>query len=116
MPLPAVLFLFVALLASRGLDTLSLSAQSRQRRSRFSNISRDSPWEDGVALLSGEAMLQQERAGLFDQIAIAFVQPQPAFFRPEHRVCRAGVMDRAARGAGERIRCGDRRLRHDWAR
>jgi hypothetical protein len=24
-------------------------------------------------------------------------------------------MDRAARGAGERIRCGDRRLRHDWA-
>jgi hypothetical protein len=25
-------------------------------------------------------------------------------------------MDRAARGAGERIRCGDRRLRHDWAR
>jgi hypothetical protein len=25
-------------------------------------------------------------------------------------------MDRAARGAGERIRCGDQRLRHDWAR
>jgi hypothetical protein len=24
-------------------------------------------------------------------------------------------MDRAARGAGERTRCGDRRLRHDWA-
>jgi hypothetical protein len=41
-PLPAVLFLFVALLASHGVNTPSLSAQGGQRRSRFLNISRDS--------------------------------------------------------------------------
>jgi hypothetical protein len=44
MTLPAVLFFFfMALLASRGFDTPSLSAQGRQRRSRFLNISRDIP-------------------------------------------------------------------------
>jgi hypothetical protein len=38
-----VLFLFMALLASRGFDTPSLAAQGRQRRSRFLNIGRDIP-------------------------------------------------------------------------
>jgi hypothetical protein len=38
-----VLFFFMALLASRGFDTPSLSAQGGQRRSRFLNIARDIP-------------------------------------------------------------------------
>jgi hypothetical protein len=42
----------MALLASRGLDTPSLAAQGRQRRSAFLNISRDIPdlWAVGATI------------------------------------------------------------------